>query len=118
MLKKNVSLCIDLTTQLQHDALPLAGKTYHGFLECKTPSDGSPYSDEFAFEEVKVSSTVVRRNVCTFEGEHITATRRLTDGKPRLNFKNLHIDGSFNVDRFSIEVMNEIREALKGFVED
>ena len=118
MLKKNVSLCIDLTARLRHDALPLAGKTYLGFLECKTSSDGSPYSDEFAFEEVIVTPTVVRRNVCTYNGEHITVTRRLTDGKPRLNFKNLHIDGSFNVDRFSIEVMNEIREALKGFVED
>jgi hypothetical protein len=106
-----------LTTQLQHDALPLAGKTYLGFLECKTPSDGSPYSDQFAFEELKVSPTVVRRNVCTFNGEHITATRRLTDGNPRLNFKNLHLDGSFNVDRFSIEVMNEIREALKDYKE-
>jgi len=116
-MKKNVSLCIDLTTQLQHDALPLAGKTYLGFLECKTPSDSSPYSDQFAFEELKVSPTVVRRNVCTFNGEHITATRRLTDGNPRLNFKNLHLDGSFNVDRFSIEVMNEIREALKDYKE-
>lgn len=117
-MKQNLLLCIDLTTRLQHDALPLAGKTYLGLLECKTPSDGSPNGDEFAFEEVKVSPTVVRRNICTFNGEHITATQRLTDGKPRLNFKNLHIDGSFNVDRFSIEVMNEIREALKGFVKD
>jgi hypothetical protein len=118
MLKKNVSLYINLMTRLQHDALPLAGKTYLGFLECKSPSDNSPNSDEFAFEEVILTPTVVRRNVCTYDGKHITATRRLTDGKPRLNFKNLHIDGSFNVDRFSIEVMNEIREALKGFVED
>jgi hypothetical protein len=118
MLKKNVSLCIDLTARLRHDALPLAGKTYLGFLECKTSSDGSPYSDEFAFEEIKVSSTAVRRNVCTFDGKHITATRRLTDGKPRLNFKNLHIDGTFNVDRFSIEVANEIRMALKDLIEN
>ena len=117
-MKRNLLLCIVLKTCLQHDALPLAGKTYLGLLGRKTPSDGSPYSDEFAFEEVKVTPTVVRRNVCTYDGKHITATRRLTDGKPRLNFKNLHIDGSFNVDRFSIEVMNEIREALKGFVED
>jgi hypothetical protein len=118
MLKKNVSLCINLTTRLQHDAHPLAGKIYLGLLECKTPSDGSLYSDEFAFEEVKVAPTVIRRNVCTFDGMHITATRRLADGKTRLNFKKLHLNGSFNVDRFSIEVMNEIREALKGFVED
>ena len=115
---KNISLCIDLTTRLQYDALPMPGKKYFGLLECKTPSDGSPYSNVFAFEEVNVSPTVVRRNVCTFDGKHITATRRLTDGKPRLNFKNLHLDGSFNVDRFSIEVMNEIREALKGFIEE
>lgn len=118
MLKKNVSFCIDLTTRLQHDALPLAGKTYLGLLDCKTPSDGSLYSDEFAFEEVKVTPTVVRRNVCTFDGMHITATRRLTDGKPRLNFRNLHLDGSFNIDHYALEVANEIREALKGFVED
>lgn len=118
MLKKSVSLCIDLTTRLQHDALPLAGKTYLGLLKCKTTSDCSLYSDEFSFEEVEVSPTVVRRNVCTYDGVHITATRRLADGKPRLNFKNLHLDKTFNADRFSVEVMNEIREALKDFVED
>lgn len=117
-MKKNVLLCINLTTRLQHDALPLAGKTYFGLLECKTLNDGNPYGDEFAFEEVKVSPTVVRRNVCTFNGEHITATRRLTDGKTRLNFKDLHLDESFNVDRFSIEVANEIREALNGLIEE
>ena len=114
MLKKNYLFCIDLQTLLQSDPLPVEGKEYLGVLKCK---DGSPYGDEFAFEEVKVSPTVVRRNVCTYDGVYITCTKRL-NGTVRLNFKNLNVDAFFNVDRYALEVANEIREALINFVED
>lgn len=115
---KTVLLCIDLTTRLRHDEQPMAGREYLGILRVKLPSEGNFYGDQYAFDEVNLPSTVTRRNVHTFEGRHITCTKRLSDSQPRLNFKNLHIDGSFNVDLFSIEVMNEIRKALKGFVEE
>lgn len=113
-MKRNLLLCIDLQTLLLSDPLPVEGKEYLGVLKCK---DGSPYGDEFAFEEVKVPPTVVRRNVCTFDGEHITCTKRL-NGIVRLNFKNLKVDASFNVDGYALEVGNEIREALKCFFDE
>lgn len=117
-MNKNYLLGINLAIRLSGDKFTKSGKEYLGILRDKLPSEGNIYGDLYSFTEVVVSPTIVRRNVCTYEGKHITATRRITDGKTRLNFKNLHIDGSFNVDRFSIEVANEIREALKGFVED
>ena len=118
-MKKNRLFCVDVLTYLQHDQLLRSGREYFGILRHDVPNEGYLFDNRiYTFKEVETSSSTARRNVCTYEGRHITATRRLTDGKTRLNFKNLHIDGSFNVDRFSIEVMNEIREALKGFVED
>lgn len=118
-MKKNRLFCVDVLTYLQHDQLLRSGREYFGILRHDVPNEGNLFDNRiYTFKEVETSSSTARRNVCTYQGRHITATRRLTDGKPRLNFKNLHIDGSFNVDRFSIEVMNEIHEALKGFVED
>ena len=113
-MKKNNLFCIDLQTLLQSDSLPVKGKEYLGVLKCK---DSSPYGDKFAFSEIEVLPTVVRRNVCTFNGKHITCTKRLS-GTVRLNFKNLKVDAAFNADGYALEVANEIREALNGFIEE
>lgn len=119
MLKKNRLLCVDVLTYLQHDQLLKSGQEYLGILRHDVPNEGNLFDDGIlTFKEIGTSSSTVRRNVCTYNGEHITATRRLTDGKPRLNFKSLKVDAEFNVDGYARKVANEIRKALKDFVED
>ena len=117
-MNKNYLLGIDLEIRLSGDKLTKSGKEYLGILRNKLPNEGNIYCNQYSFTEVVVSPTTVKRNVCTYDGEHITATRRLTDGKPRLNFKSLKVDAEFNVDGYAREVANEIRKALKDFVED
>ena len=72
----------------------------------------------YTFTETAFTSSVVQRNVHTFDGIHITCTHRLKDGKVRLNFKNLKVDAEFNVDGYAHEVANEIRQALRYLVKD
>lgn len=118
MLKKNILLCVDLQTYLQHDQLLKSGQEYLGILRHDVPNEGNLFDDGIlTFKEIGTSSSTVRRNVCTYNGEHITCTKRL-NGTVRLNFKNLKVDAEFNVDGYALEVANEIREALKGFIEE
>lgn len=108
--KKNYILCIDLMTLLQKDNLPKVGKTYSGKLTM---------TDDFNVKFVEnATREATKRNCRVFDGEHITLTYRLDDDHIRLNFKNAHINSPrFDVDAYAIEVMEEIRTALKGFVE-
>lgn len=105
---KNTMLCIDLKTTLQDDALLKEGKVYHGDLIL---------TDEFraCFVE-KTRKAKNKRNDRIFDGKYITVTYRLKDGHIRLNFKEANICDGFNVDAYSIGVMNEIRIALMGLV--
>ena len=52
-----------------------------------------------------------------FNGKFITVTRR-DDGSLNLNFKSLKTDDGFSVDGYAIAVCNELRQALKGLVEE
>lgn len=118
MLKKNRLLCVDLLTYLQHDQLLKSGQEYLGILRKDVPNEGNLFDDGIlTFKEIETSSSTVRRNICTYNGEHITCTKRL-NGTVRLNFKNLKVDAEFNVDGYALEVANEIREALKGFIDE
>lgn len=117
-MKVNTELCIDLKIKLQNEVLMKPGKEYPGILRHDTPSEESGFNDcHYTFTEASLSSSAGRRNVCIYEGQHVTCTKRL-NGSLRLNFKNLKVDGAFNVDGYALEVANEIREALKGFIEE
>ena len=117
-MKKNILLCVDVLTYLQHDQLLKSGQEYLGIQRHDVPNEGHLFDDGIlTFKEIRTSSSTVRRNVCMFNGEHITCTKRL-NGTVRLNFKNLKVDAEFNVDGYAREVANEIRKALKDFVED
>lgn len=109
-LKKNYLLGIDIMTLLRKDNLPKEGKSYVGML---TMVDD--YSATFV---ERVSPLPSRRNCRVFEGQHITMTYRSDDNRIRLNFKNAIFTPGFKVDHYAIEVMEEIREALKDFVEE
>ena len=114
---KNCLLCIDMTVNLTDDAYIVPRKKYNGVLHL-IPSDHEDdlCDGELTFEETHLTGSV-RRNVCRFNGEHITATQR-ADGSPRLNFRTLKLDGDFNIDRFAFEVMDEIRQALQYFFDE
>lgn len=108
--KKNYLLGLDLMTLLQKDNLPKVGKTYQGMLIMT-----DDYSAKFV---EKVSSKATKRNCRVYSGDHITMTYRLQDEHIRLNFKEVLFTPGFDVDTYAIEVMEEIRSALKSFVEE
>lgn len=110
LLNKNYLLSIDVMTFLQKDNLPKEGKTYSGMLTM---------TDEFSAKFVeKVSTKAPKRNCRVYDGEHITMTYRLQDDHVRLNFKETLFTPGFDVDNYAIEVMEEVRTALKSFVEE
>lgn len=110
---KNWLLCVDLQVQLQNDSLPLSGRKYLGILSSELPSEGNIYADKLKFSEVVVQSTA-RRNVHLFSGKFCTVTLR-PDGSPRLNLRNTELKG-IDIDSFCLELMNEIRLALKSVI--
>ena len=113
-LKKNMLLCVDLQTLLQDDNLLKAGKVYLGTLRCKLPSEGNIYGDQYEFREVGTPLKTCRRNVHLFSGKYCTITLR-PDGSPRLNLRNIDLNG-IDIDNLCLEMMNEIRQALKSLV--
>lgn len=110
----------DVKTILRSDKRMLVNKEYLGILklDSDTEIEDFRYRDaHMTFTEATLSSSTGRRNVCTFNGEHITCTKRL-NGTARLNFKSLKQNVYSDIDNFAREVANEIREALNGLVEE
>ena len=101
--------CCELNLLTSQSSRPTVGMLLDGII---TRDDDNHYS----FIETAFTSSVVRRNVCTYEGQHITCTKR-RNGSLRLNFKNLPI-ADFCVETYALEVANEIRQALHDRVED
>lgn len=113
-MKKNICLCVDLQINLQDDNLLRPGKRYLGFLSSKLPSEGNIYADQLEFSELEGPSTACRRNVHLFSGKFCTVTLR-PNGSPRLNLRNTELKG-IDIDSFCLELMNEIRQALKSVI--
>lgn len=113
-MKKNLLLCIDLISNLKVDNLPKPGKQYLGLLRCKLPSEGNFNGDMYEFNEVETTIKACRRNVHLFTGKYVTITLR-SNGTPRLNLRNMELNG-IDVDTLCLELMNEIRQALKSLV--
>ena len=117
-MKVNTELCIDLKTKLQNEVLMEPGKDYSGILRRDTPSE------EFGFDESHYTFietlplTAGKRNPHVFVGEYITVTRR-DDGSARPNFKPMpQLGANLSVDNYAFEVYRELREALKGLLEE
>lgn len=106
----NTELCIDLKTILRSDRRANLKKDYMGVLT----RDGEHH---YSFIESVFKSSACHRNVHLFVGKHITLTCS-PDGVLRLNFKNLKLNEDFSVDSYCLEVANEIRQALKGLIEE
>lgn len=117
-MKVNTELCIDLKTKLQNEVLMKPGKEYHGILRHDIPSEEFDFDDcHYTFIET-LPSTASKRNPHVYVGEYITVTRR-DDGSLRPNFKPMpKLGANLSVDNYAFEVYRELREALKGLVEE
>ncbi|MBO4642402.1 MAG: hypothetical protein J5661_06055 [Bacteroidaceae bacterium] len=58
-----------------------------------------------------------KRSPRVFEGRYITVTHR-SDGTFHPNFRPMKVDEGFSVDGYALGVCNELRQALKGLVEE
>ena len=117
---RNTELGVNLKTFLRSDKRMLVNKEYPGILRLDSQADIDEFrccDPHMTFYEAASKSYVCHRNVHLYEGRHITCTKRL-NGSLRLNFKNLKLDAAFSVDGYALEVANEIRNALKGLVEE
>lgn len=116
----NTELGCDVKTFLRSDKRLLVNKEYPGILRLDTEADIDEFrccDPHITFFEAASKSYVCHRNVHLYEGKHITCTKSL-NGTARLNFKSLKQDVYYEIDKYAIEVANEIREALEGLVEE
>ena len=70
----------------------------------------------FTFEETVLPATR-RRNPRIYDGRFITVTI-WPDGSLHPNFKAMKMDDGFSIGSYALGVCIELREALKGFIEE
>ena len=107
-MNKNTDLCMDIKTFLHCDTRTKLGKEYQGVLTRIT-------SEHYTF--VETLPTRQKRHPRVFNGRYITITRQ-ADGTLRPNFKPMRIDKHFAIDRYALDVANELQMALEGLVEN
>lgn len=105
---KNTMLCIDLKTFLRKDSILVKGRFYHGDIT-------QDAHDHVTFIE-SAPGAPRRRNPRVFDGKYITMTYRSRDHYARLNFKDWHLGAHFDINAYAVGVMDEIRQALGGFL--
>lgn len=116
---RSTELSCDLKTILSSDTRMKTGREYRGVLK----RDSDTMVDEFLYRDPHYTfietlpPTASRKNPRLFDGKHITLTR-WTDGSIRLYFKKMRTNTDFSIDGYAFEVANEIRQALKGLVEE
>lgn len=106
---RNTDLCVDLKTILRSDRSTKIGKDYSGVLT-------RDLEDHYMFIET-LSQAGGKRSPRVYDGELITVTR-WDDGSYHPNFKSLKVGAGFTVDGYAIRVCNELRQALKGLIEE
>ena len=107
---RSTELFIDLKTILRSDRRAKLRKDYPGVLT----RDGR---EHYTFTET-LPEQAGKRNPHVFCGEFITVTR-WTDGSLHPNFKPTRIGGKgFNLTSYAWGVACELREALKGLIEE
>ena len=118
--QRNTELAVDLKTVLHSDRTMKKGKEYLGVLRRDSDAEIEDFrcrDAHYTFTEV-VRMTAGKRNPHVFDGQHITVTRR-DDGSLRPNFKPMpQLGANMSVDNYAFEVYRELRQALKGLVEE
>lgn len=113
----NTDLAVDLKTILRSDRSMKTDKEYLGVLCRDSDAEIEDFrcrDAHYTFTEV-VRMTAGKRNPHVFDGQYITVTRR-DDGSLRPNFKPMPV--GMSVDNYAFEVYRELRQALKGLVEE
>ena len=116
----NTDLGCDVKTLLRSDKRAKAGKCYPGVLRL----DSNAIVDEFlccdphyTFTET-VPLTAGKRNPHVFNGRFVTITRK-DDGSYRPNLKQMpKLGANLSVDNYAFEVYRELRQGLKGLIEE
>jgi hypothetical protein len=116
----NTELGCDVKTILRSDVRMKVGKEYQGIFRLDSEAD----IDEFRCRDAHmtfaetVPMTAGKRNPHVFAGQYITVTRR-DDGSLRPYFKPMpKLGANLSVDYYAFEVYRELRQALKGLVEE
>lgn len=115
----NTELGCDLKTILLSGQRMKPGKVYSGVLQCDSENIVDEFlcrDSHFTFIET-VPSTAHKRNPRLFDGKHISITR-CNDGTLRPNFKPMHVDDGFTVERFALGVYNELCMGLGGLIDE
>ena len=116
-MRVNSLLCIDLKTKLQDEVLMRPGKEYIGLLRRDEPTEDYGFDDShYTFIET-LHPAASKRNPYLYKGRHFTITRK-DDNTLRLNFRPMRIGGNFSIDSYSLDVCNELRQALTGLLEE
>ena len=113
---RNTDLGCDLKTLLHSDRRMQTSKDYQGVLR----RDSDAVVDEFLYRDphytfIETLPWTTKRNPRLFNGRYISVTRR-DNGSLRLNFKPMPVGISVNI--YAFEVYRELRQALKGLVEE
>lgn len=116
--KSNTELGCDVKTILSSGDRMKTGKDYRGVLR----RDSDAVIEEFLcrdphFTFVEALPQATKRNPRLFDGRFITVTC-MDNGTLRPNFKQLEMGKGFSIDGYAIGVCNELRQALKGLVEE
>jgi hypothetical protein len=113
---RNTALCVNLKTILRSDRTMRQGKDYLGMLRLDVDCEEFRCDEHYSFVETLAWSE--KRNPRVFNGKYISVTRR-DDGSLRPNFKPMpQIGEDLSVDNYAFKVYSEIRQALKGLVEE
>ena len=104
-MKKNITLCIDLKTILQEDALLNPGKCYRGVLS--RTSD-----DQYLFEEAVTSGRTDHRNPKLYHGRYVSLVH-MQNGKYQVHMRTINASDVKDHKELANNVYFELLSALK-----
>ena len=116
----NTDLGCNVKTLLRSDKRAKAGKSYPGVLRLDSEAEVDEFlcrDPHYTFTEI-VPLTAGKRNPHVFNGQYVTITRK-DDGSYRPNLKQMpELGAKLSVDNYAFEVYRELRQGLKGLVEE
>ena len=109
-LNRNTHLCVDVKTLLRMERMAKLNKPYSGVLTRDS-------EEHFTFVEI-ATPTNGKRNPHVFNGQYVTITRK-DDGSYRPNLKQMpEFGANLSVDNYAFELYRELRQGLKGLIEE
>lgn len=116
----NTDLGCNVKTLLRSDKRAKAGKSYPGVLRLDSETKVDEFlcrDPHYTFAET-VPLTAGKRNPHVFNGQYVTITRK-DDGSYRPNLKQMpELGAKLSVDNYAFEVYRELRQGLKGLIEE